>query len=558
MSEQKIVIDPHLFKGVELEKYAELYQCCVCTMLLRDAIELSCGHLFCQQCIETWLDKKPECAFCRAPIRKVKVKRKAHDGLELPDSSNEYKWELHPAKFIRRQIADLKLSCIHKSQGCAWEGQLGVKQDGLQNHLDHFCEHHPIACRFHDNHPKLIRSLQREHEKCCPDRFVPCDLCKEDVRLSFMCEHRDIYCREEKLECSQKCGDWIARKNIYEHKLVFCAETEIRCRFNLEHPELKRKFQMEHEKVCECRPIECLLCKDVFEFNHLDYHTQNECSERKLNCPNSCGKSMAQKDLAMHLSNHCSESFIVCPFFKCGCSHQCLRREMKEHEIQFMDTHRDQMLSLMSLLRNGQMSSSSSSSNNNDIGQGMQNIAPAGSTAGVIRVGDGYRLFPVKRPSYWYNQSPLGSWKHELCVGDLVDAQFFGNSIRGFVHRFFYPAVVLHFVQESERPRRLSRVYLQILGLEADPFWRNLANVEENSHIVPPFTKFNEQLESGDFFRAHIGVLTYISSVNLVRCNFSNFLSFPRLEMARIFNSLEVPEQDEERSEGEEEAIEEL
>ena len=58
-----LLIEPSLFKNVEIAKQIDDYTCAICNTLCRDAVESSCAHLFCEVCIEKWLEKKA-CAEC--------------------------------------------------------------------------------------------------------------------------------------------------------------------------------------------------------------------------------------------------------------------------------------------------------------------------------------------------------------------------------------------------------------------------------------------------------------------------------------------------------------
>ena len=44
--------------------------CSVCMDKLTNPIQLSCGHLFCEDCISQWFEKKTTCPLCRKVIKK--------------------------------------------------------------------------------------------------------------------------------------------------------------------------------------------------------------------------------------------------------------------------------------------------------------------------------------------------------------------------------------------------------------------------------------------------------------------------------------------------------
>jgi len=50
------------------ELQAQQDDCSICQGPLQGPIVLSCGHLFCEECVSEWLDKEPTCPLCRAQV----------------------------------------------------------------------------------------------------------------------------------------------------------------------------------------------------------------------------------------------------------------------------------------------------------------------------------------------------------------------------------------------------------------------------------------------------------------------------------------------------------
>src|SRR5688572_6473783 len=67
--------------------------CCICQLICRDPTETPCSHLYCHNCIRTWLQTNPTCALDRTPLRIQ---------------------QLHPSAFARRKIESLRLTCPYQ------------------------------------------------------------------------------------------------------------------------------------------------------------------------------------------------------------------------------------------------------------------------------------------------------------------------------------------------------------------------------------------------------------------------------------------------------------
>jgi hypothetical protein len=52
---------------IKMEK-EQIVMCLICQENLSD-VQTSCKHLYCENCIETWLDKKSSCPYCRENVK---------------------------------------------------------------------------------------------------------------------------------------------------------------------------------------------------------------------------------------------------------------------------------------------------------------------------------------------------------------------------------------------------------------------------------------------------------------------------------------------------------
>lgn len=76
--------------------------CSTCGYVLREAVQTECGHLYCKICLDiVKRQNNPACSKC---------------GLSLEQM------ESYPDRFVRREVAALKVTCINA--GCGWNGNL--------------------------------------------------------------------------------------------------------------------------------------------------------------------------------------------------------------------------------------------------------------------------------------------------------------------------------------------------------------------------------------------------------------------------------------------------
>jgi TNF receptor-associated factor 6 len=78
------------------------FECPICLAWLRDPVLTSCGHRFCRNCMESWLEREN----ARCPIDNTKLHR---------DS------DIFPDNFTRREISQQKTKCPNIVRGCIEE-----------------------------------------------------------------------------------------------------------------------------------------------------------------------------------------------------------------------------------------------------------------------------------------------------------------------------------------------------------------------------------------------------------------------------------------------------
>ena len=149
-------------------------------------------------------------------------------------------------KALKREIDDLEIRCTKQGLGCQWMGELST----LQTHLD-----------------------------------------------------SDKGCGYVKVQCSNKCGTKMKRKEVKAH--------------------LERK--------CPLRKIQCQYCR--YEDTHQTITSKHygECPHYPLPCPNKCGTTgIRRADMDNHRSR-CELEPVECPFREAGCKVKVVRKEFDSH-----------------------------------------------------------------------------------------------------------------------------------------------------------------------------------------------------------------------------------
>jgi len=107
-------LDTTIFKTDLWKKYL----CPKCGLVLKDAVQPSCGHWLCQSCADAILapdnENLPVC-----PRDDCGEELTAEDGVKY-----------FPDRFVRREILSLPIVCSRRDRGCNWEGKLSELEVG--------------------------------------------------------------------------------------------------------------------------------------------------------------------------------------------------------------------------------------------------------------------------------------------------------------------------------------------------------------------------------------------------------------------------------------------
>ncbi|XP_073692019.1 TNF receptor-associated factor 6-like [Garra rufa] len=175
------------------------YECPICLMGLRSAVQTPCGHRFCNSCI-------------RKSIRDTGQKCPVDNEVLLEE-------QLFPDNFAKREILSLTVRC--SNVGCS--DKMELRQ--LEKHLS--------QCKF---------------------ATVQCPQCLESVRKSHLDEHKSQQCLQRLLTCPACAGSYVyADKQIHEQICPFANTVCEYCEMEL----IRDQLALHCDTDCLKAPVAC-------------------------------------------------------------------------------------------------------------------------------------------------------------------------------------------------------------------------------------------------------------------------------------------------------------
>uniref|UniRef100_A0A146P7D9 TNF receptor-associated factor n=1 Tax=Fundulus heteroclitus TaxID=8078 RepID=A0A146P7D9_FUNHE len=196
------------------------YECPICLMALRNAIQTRCGHRFCKSCIEKSIRDTGQ----RCPV----------DNEMLSED------QLFPDNFAKREILSLTVRC--PNSGCADKMELRH----LENHL--------ARCQF---------------------ATAPCPQCQQPVRKSYLEEHRTAECQRRLTTCPDCVASIVFEEKQLHEQL--CPFASVRCQY-CEMDLTRDQMESHCDTDCPKAPIACNFsifgCKERMQRHDLAQHMQ--------------------------------------------------------------------------------------------------------------------------------------------------------------------------------------------------------------------------------------------------------------------------------------------
>ncbi|XP_065145307.1 TNF receptor-associated factor 6 [Paramisgurnus dabryanus] len=196
------------------------YECPICLMGLRSAVQTPCGHRFCHLCIKKSLSDTGQ----KCPI----------------DNEVLLEEQLFPDNFANREILSLTVRC--RNEGC--------------------------------NEKMELRQLEKHSPKC---RFATeqCTQCFEFVRISLMDEHKTQHCLQRLMTCPDCAGSFVfAGRQIHKQMCPFANTACEYCEMELIRDQLESHCATD----CVKAPVACTFstfgCREKMPRNELAQHMQ--------------------------------------------------------------------------------------------------------------------------------------------------------------------------------------------------------------------------------------------------------------------------------------------
>ncbi|XP_061671152.1 TNF receptor-associated factor 6 [Syngnathoides biaculeatus] len=217
------ILPSALVQGYDVEFDPPLerkYECPICLMALRNAIQTPCGHRFCKSCIEKSIQDTGQ----RCPV----------------DNEMLLEDQLFPDNFAKREILSLTVRC--PNAGCTDKMELRH----LENHLAQ-----------------------------CPFATMACPQCQESVRKSYLEEHKTIDCRRRPMCCPDCVASFVyEEKDLHEQQCPFAT---VMCQF-CELALIRDQMDSHCDTDCPKAPIACTFstfgCKERMQRHNLAQHMQ--------------------------------------------------------------------------------------------------------------------------------------------------------------------------------------------------------------------------------------------------------------------------------------------
>lgn len=298
--------------------------CSICHAVLLHPVETKCHHLFCQTCLNTALNSKPECPNCRGALFPADADQAARAPIPLLKHSN-------PLAF-RSLFGTVKVHCpVSKEDGCPWQGEYTAMDD----HVASSCSQTIVSCP--DCRAEMRRKCLSGHQQECVRRPVPCPLCTKVFPLAKISVHLDDECPLFVVQCGESGPESLSSPSS---ETLFSFET------SSSHDSggscsKKRKALSTAPDVSELEP-EQKEDKDQHDLQIIDAKKR-----RRVHATSGgwgCWAKMPRKDLFQHRLTACPQRVLSCSVGRVGavlrgCQSTFLAEEKESHDRSHMSEH---------------------------------------------------------------------------------------------------------------------------------------------------------------------------------------------------------------------------
>ncbi|XP_057199153.1 TNF receptor-associated factor 5 isoform X4 [Triplophysa rosa] len=166
------------------------FVCPSCSGLVLNPHQTGCGHIFCAQCIRTYVENG-EVSKC--PLDNISIKSE----------------EIFQDNCCKRELRNLEVYCTN-APDCTQR----IPLCNLQDHLK-ACPYEHLKCSNSGCTDVLLRKNLLEHQRnVCSLRLEPCEHCGQSYPVSKLLDHQKTSCPEVEVQCSNKCPQMIKRHKM--------------------------------------------------------------------------------------------------------------------------------------------------------------------------------------------------------------------------------------------------------------------------------------------------------------------------------------------------------
>lgn len=320
---------------VDVERATD-FQCGICQEVVRDAVQLQCGHLFCDLCIQRAFKYKLQCPSCRA--------------VTLLSSAQPSEWH-------RRHVLSLVVQCP-SDQKCPWRGPLRTLSAHLA--LSPLTFERTNQPQMPVRSPLMIINQQRPHsadsEMAQTARWDTASssanrVSQEEEKMENKNDEEDE--QQEAVgsdDSSDSSGaDAVDAVDQVDERVSVsdvilrvgaqaCQWAVVQCEWCSE--KWVRSELPHHHSTCEARPLVCGDCGDTIVWREQEDHHQQMCREAWVPCPRECDSALVMRRGAIGQHEQvCPRQPVACPFALMGCQEIHPRETMSTHLSQNLIGH---------------------------------------------------------------------------------------------------------------------------------------------------------------------------------------------------------------------------
>ena len=243
-----------------------------------------------------------------------------------------------PINSVREIVEKLEIRCPLVDK-CNWTGLINQARTHIEK-----CVNFRVSCHLNCGAIFARKDMKVHIENKCNNRLENCKYCQEIMKFYLLQGHY-LRCPTYPLECSNLCGNKIARSRLENHITRDCPLTQLPCPLNCGSSFSRKDMPNHTGNKCELRLVPCKYCHKDIRFKFLDPHTFIRCLQFPIKCPNFCNLEMPRCKLEDHLNTVCPLADVSCPFYELGCMVTSLKRkDLRTHQKDYYIEHQELLL----------------------------------------------------------------------------------------------------------------------------------------------------------------------------------------------------------------------